>query len=161
MPDSGYAVVNMEYILELRRLVGHRPLLMVGTATLIQDAANRVLMMKRSDNGSWGLPGGGVELGEEVKTAARRELHEETGLEADELDLFGVFSGSEFFYIYPNGDEVYGVMIVYLAHAWHGEICLNGEHTEWGWFVTADIPPNLHPLIIPIIDKLKSGNLTP
>jgi hypothetical protein len=39
----------MEYILELPKLVGHRPLLMVGTATLIVDAANRLLMMKRSD----------------------------------------------------------------------------------------------------------------
>lgn len=39
----------MEYILELRKLVAHRPLLMVGTATLIGDAANRLLMMKRSD----------------------------------------------------------------------------------------------------------------
>ena len=39
----------MEYILELRKLVGHRPLLMVGTATLIVDTNNRLLMLKRSD----------------------------------------------------------------------------------------------------------------
>jgi 8-oxo-dGTP pyrophosphatase MutT (NUDIX family) len=151
----------MEYILELRKLVGHRPLLMVGTATLIVDAANRLLMMKRSDNGSWGLPGGGVELGEELKTAAARELREEAGLEADQLDLFGIFSGPEFFYRYPNGDEVYGLMIVYLVQAWHGDVCLNDEHTEWGWFVAADIPANLNPLIVPIINKYTRGDLTP
>jgi 8-oxo-dGTP pyrophosphatase MutT (NUDIX family) len=151
----------MEYILELRKLVGHRPLMMVGTATLIVDADNRLLMMKRSDNGSWGLPGGGVELGEELMSAASRELREETGLEADELRLFGVFSGPKFFYRYPNGDEVFGVMIVYLAHAWHGEVCLNDEHTEWGWFAAADIPVDLNPLIIPLIEKFNCGNLTP
>jgi 8-oxo-dGTP pyrophosphatase MutT (NUDIX family) len=151
----------MEYILELRKLVGHRPLLMVGTATLIVDAANRLLMMKRSDNGSWGLPGGGVELGEELKTAASRELREETGLEGDRLNLFGIFSGREFFYRYPNGDEVYGIMIVYLAQAWHGEVCLNDEHTEWDWFAAADIPADLNPLIIPIIEKYIRGDLTP
>jgi 8-oxo-dGTP pyrophosphatase MutT (NUDIX family) len=151
----------MEYILELRKLVGHRPLLMVGTATLIVDAANRLLMMKRSDNGSWGLPGGGVELGEELKTAASRELREETGLEGDQLNLFGIFSGREFFYRYPNGDEVYGIMIVYLAQAWHGEVCLNDEHTEWDWFAAADIPADLNPLIIPIIEKYIRGDLTP
>jgi hypothetical protein len=39
----------MEYILELRKLVGHRPLLIVGTTTLITDADNRLLMVKRSD----------------------------------------------------------------------------------------------------------------
>jgi 8-oxo-dGTP pyrophosphatase MutT (NUDIX family) len=134
---------------------------MVGTATLIVDAANRLLMMKRSDNGSWGLPGGGVELGEELKTAASRELREETGLEGDQLNLFGIFSGREFFYRYPNGDEVYGIMIVYLAQAWHGEVCLNDEHTEWDWFAAADIPADLNPLIIPIIEKYIRGDLTP
>jgi len=151
----------MEYILELRKLVGHRPLLMVGTATLIVDAAKRLLMMKRSDNGSWGLPGGGVELGEELKIAASRELREETGLEADQLDLFGIFSGRDFFYRYPNGDEVFGIMIVYLAQAWHGEVCLNDEHTEWDWFASADIPADLNPLIVPIIEKYTRGDLNP
>jgi 8-oxo-dGTP pyrophosphatase MutT (NUDIX family) len=151
----------MEYILELRKLVGHRPLLMVGTATLIVDTNNRLLMMKRSDNGSWGLPGGGVELGEELKTAAARKLGEETGLEADQLDLFGIFSGREFFYRYPNGDEVYRIMIVYLAQAWHGEVSLNDEHTGCDWFAAADIPADLNPLIVPIIEKYTRGDFTP
>ncbi|MGA2490799.1 MAG: NUDIX domain-containing protein [Anaerolineales bacterium] len=160
-PDFGWAIINMEYILELRKLVGHRPLLMVGTATLIVDSENRLLMMKRSDNGYWGLPGGGVELGEDVNTAARRELREETGLETDEMKLFGVFSGPELFYRYPNGDEVYGVMIVYLAQDWHGEVCLNDEHTEWRWFPAADILKDIFPQIIPVIEKFTHGNLIP
>jgi 8-oxo-dGTP pyrophosphatase MutT (NUDIX family) len=149
----------MEYILELRKLVGHRPLMMVGTAILIMDSENRLLMMRRSDNGLWGLPGGGVELGEEVKTAARRELREETALEADELRLLGVFSGPGFFYIYPNGDEVHGVLIVYLALTWHGQVCLNDEHTEWGWFDAAALPIDLAPIIIPVIEKYTHGDL--
>lgn len=151
----------MEYILELRKLVGHRPLLMVGTATLIVDAANHLLMMKRSDDGFWGLPGGGLELGEVLEAGARREVYEETGLELDEMHLFGVFSGPEMFYRYPNGDDIYGVMIVYLARGWQGKICLNEEHTHWCWFAAAEIPEDVNPLIIPVIDKFKRGNLIP
>jgi 8-oxo-dGTP pyrophosphatase MutT (NUDIX family) len=151
----------MEYILELRKFVGHRPLLMVGTATLIVDANNRLLMMKRSDNGFWGLPGGGVELGEDVQAAARRELREETGLETVEMNIFGIFSGPEAFYQYPNGDQIYGVMIVYLAQGWRGDVCLNDEHTEWNWFEPAQIPGNIFPLITPVIEKFKNGNLNP
>jgi len=154
-------VVNMEYILELRTRFGHRPLLMVGTATLIVDAGNRLLMMKRSDDGCWGLPGGGLELGEDLEGAARREVREETGLELEEMCLFGVFSGPELFHRYPNGDEVYGVMIVYLVHGWRGEICLNEEHTEWLWFPEAELPEDLNPLIIPVIEKFKRGDLIP
>jgi len=149
----------MEYILELRKLVGHRPLLMVGAATLIVDAENRLLLMKRSDNACWGPPGGAVEPGEVVEIAAKREVREETGLEPGKLELFDVFSGPELFYRYPNGDEVYNVTIIYLTRDWRGVVRLNGEHTEWGWFAAADIPEDLSPPIIPVIDKFKRGNL--
>lgn len=87
----------MGYFEGLRPLVGHRPLLLVGVANLIVDSYNRLLLLKRSDNGCWGQPGGAVEPGEIVETAARREVREETGLEVGEKSLFGVFSGPELF----------------------------------------------------------------
>jgi ADP-ribose pyrophosphatase YjhB (NUDIX family) len=143
----------MDYLLELRKHVGHAPLLMVGAATLIVDEQNRLLLMKRSDSSCWGPPGGAVELGEVVETAARREVREETGLELGEMSLFGVFSGPELFYVYPNGDEVYNVTIVYLTRERRGEVRLNGEHTGWHWFAAADIPQDLSPPIKPVIDQ--------
>ena len=81
----------MEYINGLRKHVGNQPLLMVGSTVLVMDVQNRLLMIKRSDNGSWGVPGGAMELGETTEETARRELFEETGLEVGELTLFGVF----------------------------------------------------------------------
>ena len=145
----------MEYLLELRKLVGHRPLLMVGAAVLIVDEKNRLLLMKRSESGCWGPPGGSVELGEAVEMAARREVREETGLELEEITLFGVFSGPELFYVYPNGVEVYNVTIVYLARFKSGDIRLNGEHTDWRWFAPADIPESISPPIRPVVERFK------
>jgi ADP-ribose pyrophosphatase YjhB (NUDIX family) len=145
----------VDYIQGLRQHIGHAPLLMVGAATLVVDEQNRLLLLKRSDSGCWGPPGGAVELGEVVETAARREVREETGLELGEISLFGVFSGMDLFYVYPNGDEVYNVTIVYLTHFNTGEICLNGEHTEWGWFAPLDIPEAISPPIQPVIDQFK------
>jgi 8-oxo-dGTP pyrophosphatase MutT (NUDIX family) len=92
-----------------------------------------------------------VELGEIVEDAARREVWEETELELGELSLFGVFSGPDLFYVYPNGDEVYNVTIVYRAHFPGGEVRLNDEHTEWRWFATTDIPEDISPPIKPVI----------
>lgn len=95
-----------EYILDLRKVVGHRPLLQVGASVIVEDAERRVLLQLRSDNHCWGYAGGSVELDEVVEDAAKRELFEETGLIAEELELFGVFSGEDCHYVYPNGDEV-------------------------------------------------------
>jgi len=145
----------MEYIQQLRKYIGHAPILMVGAAILILDEQNRLLLLKRSDSGCWGPPGGATEPGEVVEEAARRETLEETGLQVGDISLFGVFSGPDLYYKYPNGDEVYNVTIVYLSREVTGDIQLNGEHTEWGWFPPADIPDNLSPPIIPVIEKFK------
>ena len=145
----------MDYILQLRQYIGHRPVLMVGAAIFVLDEQDRLLLMKRSDNGSWGLPGGGTEPGEVVEEAAKRETFEETNLEIGEMSLFGVFSGPELYYKYPNGDEVYNVTIMYLSRDWRGEIRLNHEHSEWKWFAASDIPEDVSPPIKPIIEQFK------
>jgi len=145
----------LEYIQSLRQHIGHAPILMVGAAILIVDDQNRLLLLKRSDSGCWGPPGGATEPGEVVEEAARRETLEETGLQVREMSLFGVFSGPELYYKYPNGDEVYNVTIVYLSYDVSGDIHLNDEHTEWRWFTTDEIPENISPPIIPVIEQFK------
>ena len=146
----------MEYIQSLRQHIGHAPILMVGAAILIMDEQSRLLLMKRSDSGCWGPPGGATEPGEMVEAAACRETLEETGLQVGEMTLFGVFSGPELYYKYPNGDEVYNVTIVYLSRDVSGDIHLSSEHTEWRWFAPADMY-DLSPPITPVIEKFKAS----
>jgi ADP-ribose pyrophosphatase YjhB (NUDIX family) len=146
----------MDYVLQLRQYIGHQPLLLVGAGILVLDKQDRLLLMKRSDNGCWGIPGGAINPGEVVEEAAKRETFEETSLEIGEMSLFGVFSGTELYYKYPNGDEVYNVSIVYTSRDWRGEIRLNDEHCEWQWFATSEIPGNISPPIKPIIERFKS-----
>jgi 8-oxo-dGTP pyrophosphatase MutT (NUDIX family) len=150
----------MDYIMQLRQLIGHRPILMVGAAILVLDEENRLLLMKRTDSGCWGPPGGATEPGERVEQAARRETLEETGLQIGEMRLYGVFSGPELYYKYPNGDEVYNVTIVYISKDYADQsggtnVVLDHEHTEWSWFGTGDIPENISPPMKPTIDQFK------
>jgi 8-oxo-dGTP pyrophosphatase MutT (NUDIX family) len=145
----------MDYILQLRQYIGHRPILTVGAVLLVVDKQDRLLMMRRSDIGSWGVPGGAIEPSERVEDAAKRETFEESNLEIGEMSLFGVFSGPELHFKYPNGDEVYNVTIVYLSRDWHGEVKLNDEHTAWRWFPVHEIPEDLSPPIKPIIENFK------
>ena len=136
------------YILDLRKLVGHRPLLQGGASVIVENKEGHVLLEKRADNHCWGYPGGSVELDEVVEEAAKRELFEETGLVAEALQLFGVFSGKELHYTYPNGDEVSNVDIVFVCKAWSGEIKPQAsEVSELRFFPPDALPENLSPPI--------------
>lgn len=150
----------MDHIKELRKMIGHRPILMVGAGILIQDAEQRLLMLKRSDNHLWGLPGGAVEPGENVEANARRETREETGLEVQDMELFGVFSGPELYYEYPNGDQVYNVSIVYQAMKVTGDVRLNHEHTAWQFFKDEEIQLRKGSPIFPILREYLARHKT-
>ena len=137
-----------DYIMGLRKLVGHRPLLQVGASVIVENERGEVLLQKRADNHCWGYAGGSVELDEPVEDAASRELLEETGLTALKLELFGVFSGKDTHYIYPNGDEVSNVDIVYLCKNYEGTLKCQEEEVEELRFFPADaLPENLSPPI--------------
>ena len=64
------------YILELRKVVGHRPLIQTGASVLVEDSEGRILLQLRHDNHCWGYPGGSMEIDEELEDTARRELFE-------------------------------------------------------------------------------------
>lgn len=132
------------YIMDLRKIVGHRPLLQVGASVIVEDNEGRILLQLRSDNHCWGYSGGSVELDENVEEAAKRELFEETGLIAHKLTLFDVFSGKDTHYIYPNGDEVSNVDIVYICNDYSGELrCQAGEVDQLRFFEIDQIPDNI------------------
>ena len=132
------------YIMDLRQIVGHRPLLQVGASVIVVDSENRVLLQLRSDNHCWGYAGGSVELDEVVEDAAKRELFEETGLVAEKLDFFGIFSGEDMHYIYPNGDEVSIIDIVYVCKEFSGTLkCQQGEVDDLKYFRVNEIPDNI------------------
>ena len=132
------------YIMDLRVIVGHRPLLQVGASVIVEDSEGRILLQLRSDNHCWGYAGGSVELDEVVEDAAKRELLEETGLVAESLELFGVFSGKDTHYVYPNGDEVSNVDIVYVCKKYSGSLkCQEGEVDALKFFHVDEIPENI------------------
>ena len=153
----------MSYVSEIRKKIGHDPLMIVGASVIVTDEAGRVLLQHRADNGLWGYHGGCVELGENTEAAARRELLEETGLTAGKITLFGVFSGPEMRYTYPNGDQASVVDVVYLCSDYSGEIRPQPEEvTELRWFAPADIPADdqLSPPNIPALRRWQEGART-
>jgi 8-oxo-dGTP pyrophosphatase MutT (NUDIX family) len=144
----------MSYIQELRSLVGHRPLIMAGAAVLIVDDRDRLLLQLRKDNHLWGLIGGSMEIGESLEETAKREVREETGLILDELKWFGLFSGREQIYQYPNGDIVANVTAVYTSRYFRGEIKTHQEEVERvQFFEIHKLPKQINPSDKTVLEK--------
>jgi ADP-ribose pyrophosphatase YjhB (NUDIX family) len=145
----------MGYVEDLRKLIGNYPIILVGAAALIFDEYSRLLLLRRTDNGCWGIPGGAMEPGESLEEAVRRETREEAGLEIEKVSFFDIFSGPKFYYRYPNGDEVYIVSVVYLSKHFSGILRIDpAEHSEAIFFDLQSLPTRLSPPIIPVIEKL-------
>lgn len=133
----------MNYVADLRKLVGHRPLILPGSVVIILNADNELLLQHRLD-GTWGLPGGIMELGESLEETARREVKEETGLDVGSLKLLNVFSGKDYYLKVPNGDELYSVTAVYLTNEASGTIDVNKkESIAVQYFSVNALPENL------------------
>ncbi|MEW8963529.1 NUDIX hydrolase [Paraclostridium dentum] len=142
----------MGYIMDLRKIVGSRPLIMAGASVIILDQNNKLLLQLRKDNNCWGLTGGFLEPGESLEEAGKREMYEETGLEAKKLKLFNVFSGEEFYYKLPHGDEVYNVTATYICNEFDGELRIDNEEVvNLGFFDVDHIPSNISPPDRPVI----------
>ena len=131
----------MEYYKYLRQYVGHRPIILPGSVVIILNEQNDVLLQKRHD-GYWGLPGGLMDLGESFEEVAKREVFEETGLVVENLKLLNVFSGSEYYFKVPNGDELYSVTAVYYTKDISREMKIDYSESEKMQYFSINNLPN-------------------
>ena len=132
----------MSYISELRKYIGHQPIISVGATVLVFNEKNEILLNLRADTGTWGIIGGGMEPGESLEETASRELWEEAGLWAESFELLSVLSGKELFFRYPNGDETYTVVALYKAAGVSGTLQINdGESLRLQYFALDALPP--------------------
>jgi 8-oxo-dGTP pyrophosphatase MutT (NUDIX family) len=145
------------YIMDLRQIVGHRTLIQAAASIICVDAEGRLLLGKRTDNHMWGYSGGAVEIDEKVEDCARRELLEEMGITAGEIELFYINSGPEAHYVYPNGDEVSNVEVVYICRDYSGDIRPQKEEMEEiRYFSVDEISMDIiSPPIRPVMQKYK------
>lgn len=127
-------MVELSYILKLRNSLKEEnrnmPLFQNGSALIVLNDKNEMLLSEKVDRNLWCLPGGLQELGETFEEVAVRELKEETGLIAkkEDLILIDVISGESRKNTYPNGDQVYNNTVLYLIKKYEGS--LNCDYSE-------------------------------
>ena len=148
----------MGYIENLRKYVGHEPIIGIGATTLVFNDKKEILLNLRSDTNTWGIPGGSMELGETVEETARRELKEETGLIVDNLELINVLSGKDYYFEYPNGDKMWTVIVLYKVTNYKGELKVSDNESKKLEFFSLDNLPKMESRARKIIDIINSKN---
>jgi ADP-ribose pyrophosphatase YjhB (NUDIX family) len=141
------------YIEDIRKLVGHRPLILVGSIVIVLDEKGRLLLQQRKQpSGFWGIPGGLMELGESVEDTAKRELFEETNLRAENLNLINVYSGPNNYIKAANDDEFYLVTTAFYSNDITGDLIVDeAESMDFRYYRPDQLPTNIvksHALVL-------------
>jgi 8-oxo-dGTP pyrophosphatase MutT (NUDIX family) len=119
--------------------IGKQGSIRLGCSAAIFDEQGRIFLTRRADNGQWCLPGGGMEPGESVHEACRREVWEETGLSIHVERLVGVYSYSDQLVVYPDGNKAQIVALHFEAQVLEGSPILSNETTDFGYFALAEV----------------------
>lgn len=114
--------------------------ILLGCTAFVLDSTNqKVLLIRRVDNGRWALPGGHWEPGESVAETCEREVWEETGLRVRVEYLIGVYSNPNRLLEYPDGSQFHNVALNFAVEVVGGELTLSEETTSCGYFTRAEI----------------------
>lgn len=129
-----------QFVLDLRRKIGQDPLWLSTAMGAVLDERGRVLLGRRSDTGTWTLPGGIIDPGEQAADAACREIYEETGVVAIPEILTSISVSAPI--TYANGDRVQYLEYCFRCQVAGGEARVHdGEMAEVGWHPADALPP--------------------
>ncbi|MER2125499.1 NUDIX domain-containing protein [Solibacillus sp.] len=142
----------MNYIQSLRQYIGTKPIIAPGSAIIVLNEHNELLLQLRADTHDWGLPGGGMEIGDSFEETAQKELFEETGLITKEFQLVGLASGKELYYKFPHGDEIYNATAIYKAINITGNLKKDKESKALQYFALNQLP-NLNNTTVKLLEK--------
>jgi 8-oxo-dGTP pyrophosphatase MutT (NUDIX family) len=112
-----------------------RPNSMVPAVNVVvENEHGEILMIRRSDNGNWALPGGAIDLGESMTQAAVREVKEETGIDCEITGLIGIYTDPGHIILYTSNNEARQEFSILLrGRPVAGEPAISDESLDVQW----------------------------
>lgn len=107
--------------------------IVVAVSVFVRDDHGCVLLIHRTDNNLWSLPGGGQEIGETVAQTAVREAREETGITVEVTGIVGVYSDPGHVIAYSNGEVRQQFSLCFRATPIDGALRTSDESTDVRW----------------------------
>jgi len=122
--------------------------IVVAVTAFVQDDQGRLLMIRRTDNDMFSIPGGAQDIGESIGHTVIREVKEETGIDVDPIDLIGVYSDPSHIIVYTDGEIRQQFSICFRARPIGGTVQTSTESKEVLWVDPEYISKlNIHPSI--------------
>jgi len=122
--------------------------IVVAVTAFVLDDHNRLLMIRRSDNGLWSIPGGAQDFGEYIAETVVRETREETGIEVEVTGVVGIYSNPNHVMAYDNGEVRQQFSICFRARPIGGELRTSSESIEVRWVPREELDfLDIHPSI--------------
>lgn len=120
---------------------------MVPSVTaIVPDESGAILMVHRTDNKLWAVPGGGVDLGESVADAVVREVEEETGVNVEVTGLVGIYSNPRHVLAYDDGEVRQQFSMCFTTRMLGGTLRPSDETSEVVFVQPAELDKlNIHP----------------
>ena len=107
--------------------------IVVAVTAFVQDDAGRVLLIRRSDNDLWALPGGGQDFGEYIAETVVRETKEESGIDVEVIGLIGVYTNPNHVVEYSDGEVRQQFSLCFRARPTAGTPAVSDESTAVRW----------------------------
>lgn len=112
----------------------------------VQDDEGRVLLIHKTDNNLWALPGGGHELGESIADSVVREVKEETGYDVEVTRITGTYTNPGHVMAYQDGEVRQQFSIAFAARLLGGEARTSSESRSVEWVSPEDVDGlDMHP----------------
>ncbi|MGW5047160.1 NUDIX hydrolase [Streptomyces griseoluteus] len=120
--------------------------LVPSVTAVARNEAGEVLLIHKTDNDLWALPGGGIDLGESAPDAAVRETKEETGFDVEVTGLVGIYTNPGHVMAYDDGEVRQQFSICFHARITGGELRTSSESKEVAFVDPRKLDElNIHP----------------
>lgn len=107
---------------------------------VVTNDSGEILLISRSDNDNWAIPGGAMDLGESLPQTAVRETKEETGIDCEVTGLVGIYTDPKHVLLYTSDGEVrQEFSVVFTARYLSGEPTPSSESREVHWVAPAEV----------------------
>lgn len=107
--------------------------IVVAVTAFVLDDQGRVLLIQRSDNGLWAIPGGAQDIGESIADTVVRETREETGIDVEVTGIIGVYTNPHHVMAYDDGEVRQQFSLCFRARPTGGELRTSSESTQVRW----------------------------